>query len=84
MDPAPWRRAFGISADEIPRPWSETDCHRAYRSIDPEDTPEGPTALNVARPRSPFWSIGGGYGSDDWILFAVRKPVRGSPFTSPR
>lgn len=37
--PTQWRHAFGISPSEIARADGETECYRAYRSIDPDGAP---------------------------------------------
>jgi len=31
---------FGMSGWELPRPFEDTDCYRAYKSIDPSGTPD--------------------------------------------
>src|SRR5579884_2094584 len=38
---AEWAHAFGVTSMEIPRPLEDTDCYRAYVSIDPANTPDG-------------------------------------------
>ncbi len=37
-----WTRAFGLTALDMQLPFAETDCYRAYRSIDPAGEPREP------------------------------------------
>src|SRR5438309_5197420 len=39
MDPTQWQHAFGVTALEMERPNNNTDCFRAYHSIDPGNDP---------------------------------------------
>jgi len=40
-DPQQWPHAFGYSLYEIPKPESEQECYKAYREIDPDNSPNG-------------------------------------------
>lgn len=41
MSPTQTDQLFGLSGWEIPRPVAETECVRAYRTIDPNNNPDG-------------------------------------------
>ena len=40
---------FGMSGWEMPRPFADTDCYKAYKAIDPANTPDQ-TACNLLYP----------------------------------
>jgi hypothetical protein len=41
---------FGLSAWEVPRPFPQTECYQAYRSIDPANEPDGSACNNFWHP----------------------------------
>lgn len=43
------RHAFGMSGIELPRPRTESECYRAYRSIDPNNNPDDSVCDNYWR-----------------------------------
>lgn len=45
LPPSQSAHLFGLGVHEIARPLDETDCYRAYRSIDPSSSPDRQTCL---------------------------------------
>ena len=50
LPPSQMAHAFGMSAWELPARNNQTDCYRAYKSIDPSGTPSDGTCFNFFGP----------------------------------